>query len=185
MSPCLSVVPCHFNVSSISSMGISCLDTASGAFSPFVSSYHLHESSQLLHVLVVPYFLYVPNPIAQHASAHNSASFTPVVCSISVRMRCFFVSQAIVILLTGLVGKVLQAVPLRAGLRVDVHFIVHGCPVCEVGKVDFLLVELLAAEAGELHVVQRPVELHVLARADLFGGGLDNSGGEEVDGYRC
>lgn len=182
MSPCLSVVPCHFNVSSISSIGISCLDTASGAFSPFVSSYHLRESSQLPRVLVVSYLPYVPNPIAQHTPAHNSASFTPVVCSIPIRVCCFFVSQAIVILLARLVGEVLQAVPLRAGLRVDVHFIVHGCPVCEVGEVDFLLVELLAAEAGELHVVQRPVKLHVLARADFFGGGLDDSGSEEVDG---
>ena len=91
-------------------------------------------------------------------------------------------SQAIVILLARLVGEVLQAVPLRAGLRVDVHFVIHGCPICEVGEVDFLLVELLAAEAGELHVVQRPVKLHVLARADFFGGGLDDSGSEEVNG---
>jgi hypothetical protein len=43
-------------------------------------------------------------------------------------------------------------------------------------------VELLAAEAGELHVVQRPVKLHVLTRADFFRGGLDDSGSEEVNG---
>ena len=91
-------------------------------------------------------------------------------------------SQAIVILLAGLMSEVLQAVPLRAGLRVYVHFIVHRCPVCEVGEVDFLLVKLLAAETGELHVVQRPVELHVLTRADFSRSGLNDSGSEEVDG---
>ena len=61
ISPCFSFVPCHFSVSSISMIGISCLETANGAF-PFFSSYHLNQSHStplptmppLSHQLCVP-----------------------------------------------------------------------------------------------------------------------------------
>lgn len=77
-----------------------------------------------------------------------------------------------------------QTVPLRARLCIDIDFIIHSLPLCEVLKVDFLLVELLAAEAGKLHIVKWPVKLDVFARADLLGSGLDDGGGEEVDSYQ-
>ena len=120
-------------------------------------------------------------PIAQYSSPNNTTPLTPVVRSIRVRVRSFFVREAVVVRAAGLVGKVLETVPLRARLRIDVHLIVHSLPLCEVGEVDLLLVELLAVEAGELYIVERPVELDVLAGTDFLGGGLDDGGGEEVD----
>lgn len=42
-------------------------------------------------------------------------------------------------------------------------------------------VEFLAVEAWELHVVKGPIELDVLACADLAGGGLHNRRCKEVD----
>lgn len=67
ISPCLKFVPCHFNVSAISSMGISCLETGLGAF-PFFSSYHLTQSHNtprptippFSHQLCVPFVSVVP-----------------------------------------------------------------------------------------------------------------------------
>jgi hypothetical protein len=67
ISPCFSVVPCHFSVSAISSIGISCLDTGFGAF-PFFSSYHLTQSHStprptippFSHQLCVPFVSVVP-----------------------------------------------------------------------------------------------------------------------------
>jgi len=75
--------------------------------------------------------------------------------------------QAVVVLPTRLVGEMLQAVPLRAGLRVDGDFVVHGTKFGEVAEINFLLMQLLAVEARELNIVQRPVELDALAGADL------------------
>jgi hypothetical protein len=62
ISPWRTVVPCHFNVSSISSMGISCLETGLGAC-PFFCSYHASQSQStprptippLSHQLCVPF----------------------------------------------------------------------------------------------------------------------------------
>lgn len=124
---------------------------------------------------------HAPHPVAQHAAPHNPASLAPIVRTIPVRVHGFFVRKTVVVSTAGLVGEMLETVPLRAGLRVDVDFIVHCLPVCKVREVDFLLVELFAAEAGELHVVQGPVELDVFPCADLFGGSLDHSRGEQVD----
>lgn len=42
--------------------------------------------------------------------------------------------------------------------------------------------KLLAAEAGELDVMEGPIELDVFSSADLFRGSLDDSRCEEVDG---
>jgi hypothetical protein len=53
-SPCLSVVPCHSNVSAISSIGISCLVTGLGAF-PFFSSYHLSQSHSTPRPTIPPF----------------------------------------------------------------------------------------------------------------------------------
>jgi hypothetical protein len=47
----------------------------------------------------------------------------------------------------------LQTVPLRARLSIDVDLVIHCLPVREVREVDLLLVKLLAAEARELNIV--------------------------------
>ena len=70
---------------------------------------------------------------------------------------------------------------MRARLCVDVYFVVHGFPFREVREVDLLLVELFAAESGELHVVQGPIELNVFPGADLFGCGLDDGGSKKIN----
>ena len=64
-------------------------------------------------------------------------------------------------------GKVLQAVPLRTGLCVDVDLIVHGTKFRKFLEIDLLLMELLAAETWELNIMQRPIQLDAFARADL------------------
>lgn len=100
-----------------------------------------------------------------------------------IRIRCprLFMRQPIIVLLACLVGEMLQAIPLRARLRVDVHFIVHGAELAKVSKINLLLCELFSVEAGELDVVKRPVELDALACCDLAGGGEHDGWGEEVD----
>lgn len=44
------------------------------------------------------------------------------------------------------------------------------------------MAECFAGEAGELHVVEGPVELDVRAGLDFASGGLDDGGGEEIEG---
>lgn len=123
-------------------------------------------------------FLIPPHPITQNSSPYDATPLTPVMRSISVRLRGFRVRQPVIVCAAGLVGEMLETVPLRTGLCVDVHLVVHSLPVREVREVDLLLMELFAAEARELHVVKRPVELNVLAGADFFGGGFNDSGSE-------
>lgn len=50
-------------------------------------------------------------------------------------------------------SEVLETVPLRPGLGVNVYFIIHCFEGREVRKIDFLLVESFTIEARELHVV--------------------------------
>lgn len=101
--------------------------------------------------------------------------------AISIVLCRFRMSKTVVVHAAGLVCKVFQTVPLRARLSIDVDFVVHCLPVREVREVDLLLVELLAAEARELNVVQWPVELDMFASADFLRGSLDYSGSEEID----
>lgn len=80
--------------------------------------------------------------------------------------------------------KVLQRIPLRACLCVDVEFIIVCAEGGEGGEVDLFLGKGLAVEARELDVVEFPVELDGLARTDFFAGGAgDDGGGEEVDSF--
>ena len=87
--------------------------------------------------------------------------------SVGIRLSSLFVRETIVVSLGCLVSEVLQAIPLRSGLGIDVDFIVHGNEFREIGEVDFLLVEFLAVEARKLDIVERPVELDAFARSDL------------------
>lgn len=104
--------------------------------------------------------------------------------AISVVLCRFRVSKTVVVHAAGLVCKVFQTIPLGTRLSIDVNFVVHCLPVCEVGEVDLLLMELLAAETRELNVVQWPVELDVFACADLLRSSLDYSRSEEVNGFQ-
>lgn len=76
----------------------------------------------------------------------------------------------------------LQAVPLAATLRIDVDLVVEGAEA-ERSEVNDLLVELLAAKAGELHIVQTPVQLDMFTGADLFAGLSYFVRSEEVQSY--
>lgn len=136
-----------------------------------------HSQRRLPVLLFVP-----PQPITQHSSSHDATPLTPIVRAVCIGVFCFFVRQSVVVLTAGLMCEMLQTIPLRAGLCVDVNLVIHGLPIGKVRKVDLFLVKLLPAKARELHVVQRPVELDVFAGADLFGGSLDDRGGEKVDG---
>ena len=126
--------------------------------------------------------LLVPSdPVTKNTPSNDATPLAPIMGSVSITMRGFLVRQPIVVGTRRLMSEVLQAVPLRAGLCVYVHFVVHGFPVCEVGKVDFLLVKLFATEARKLHVVKRPVELNVFTGADFFGRGLDDGRSKQID----
>ena len=72
-----------------------------------------------------------------------------------------------------------QAIPLASTLRVDVQLVVECTEIrCHI---NYLLLELLPPEAGELDIVERPVELDVLAGRDLATCGFDDILREEVD----
>jgi hypothetical protein len=102
--------------------------------------------------------LLIPSqPVTQHTASHNPALLAPVVRAVRISSARLFVCESVVVLLTRLVRKVLQAIPLRSGLRVNVHLVIHSAEVGEVTEVDLLLVELFAIETGELHVVKFPV----------------------------
>lgn len=66
---------------------------------------------------------------------------------------------------------------MRAGLCIDVEFVVVGHKGREGAEVDVFLLQLLAVEAGELGVVKFPVELDAFAGLDFFGGGFDDGRG--------
>jgi hypothetical protein len=73
--------------------------------------------------------------------------------AVSVVLCRFGVSEAVVVRAAGLMREMLQTVPLRARLSIDVDLVIHCLPVREVREVDLLLVKLLAAEARELNIV--------------------------------
>lgn len=114
------------------------------------------------------------------------------------------VREAVVIHSGLLVREVFQAVPLRARLRVDVHLIVESSET-KRGEITerlskttrysmqpryhrrgmyshYFLLELLPAKAREFHILQTPIELDVLAGADLVGSSADYVRREEVEG---
>jgi hypothetical protein len=122
-------------------------------------------------------FLIPPQPITQYAPPHYPTSLAPIMYSIPLTLPSLVVREAIVVHFTCLMCEMFQAVPLRTGLRVDADFVVHGAERREVGEIDSLLGEGFAAEPWELHVVERPVKLNVLARGNFAGGGEDNRGG--------
>ena len=131
-----------------------------------------------------PHLILPPSqPVDQHTSSNDAAPLTPVVDAIPVAFHRFFVRQPVVVLPSRLVTKVLKRVPLRARLGVDVKLVVHGFEAEGLHEVDLSLGELFAAEARELHIVKRPIQLDMLARVDFAGRGLDDLGREEVDGY--
>jgi hypothetical protein len=117
-----------------------------------------HWIRRLAILLLVP-----PHPIAQHTSSDNTTLLAPVVRSIRVGRTRLLVRQTIVIHLTRLVSEVLQTIPLRASLCIDVHFVVHCAKIAERAKVNLFLVEFLAIESGKLDIVQFPVELDTLS----------------------
>jgi len=76
----------------------------------------------------------------------------------------------------------LQAVPLRAALRIDIDLIIQrtetqGCQIHD------LLLERLTAETRELDVLKTPVQLDVLARGDLTAGFSDDVFSQEVESW--
>lgn len=91
------------------------------------------------------------------------------------------VCESVVVGACGLVGKVLEAVPLRAGLCVDVNFVVICNEWREGVEVNVFLLQLPAVETGELRVVEFPVELDAFTGLDFFRCGFYYRGGEEVD----
>lgn len=93
----------------------------------------------------------------------------------------FLMRQTIVVPRRRLMRKVLQAIPLRPRLCVDVDLVIHGLEAQRRIQVNLLLCELFAAEARELDVVEGPVELEVFAGLDLVACGLDDGGREDVD----
>ena len=118
-------------------------------------------------------------PIDQDASSDYPTSLAPIVDTVLVRRRGLLVGEPVVVHPRLLVRKVLQAIPLRARLRVDIHLIVQRCEP-QPRQIHHLLLERLPAEARELHVLQSPVELDVLAGADLVGGAPDYIWCEQV-----
>lgn len=124
-----------------------------------------------------------PHPITQHASTYDPASLAPIMRAVCHTLCCFLVRKPIVIGARGLMRKVLEAVPLRAGLCVDGDFVVVCDERREGAKVNVRLGKGLAAEAGELYVVEFPVELDALARAYFLRCGFDDRGREKVDGW--
>lgn len=126
--------------------------------------------------------LFVPaQPVAQHAAAHNPTSLAPHMRAVGNAFLGLGVRQPVVIHACFLVCKVLEAVPLRACLRIDVDLIVVCDEGGEIGEINVLLLEGLAVEAWILHVVQFPVELDRLAGLDFLGCGFDDAGCEQVD----
>lgn len=177
MSPWRRDVPCHFKHSSISETGISCRLTADGG-SPCFFSYlgSVSKSSRATHGSE---FALPTQPVNQDSSSDNTTSLTPIVDAVLNRLRSLFVREAIVVHPRLLVRKVLQAIPLRARLRVDVHLVVQSREA-KPGQIHDLLLESLPTETGELHVLQPPVKLDVLAGADLVGGAADHVGCQQV-----
>lgn len=100
------------------------------------------------------------HPITQNAASNNTASLTPIVDPICLTLRSLVMRQTVIIAPAFLMREVFQTIPLRAGLGVDVDLVVEGGEA-EGCEIDDFLVEFFASEAGELHVVEGPVELQV------------------------
>ena len=88
------------------------------------------------------------------------------------RRRSLLMGKPIIIHPRLLMRKMLQAIPLRPGLRININFIVQRREP-QPRQIHNLLLESLPAESRELHVLQSPIELDVLARADFVGGAAD------------
>lgn len=69
---------------------------------------------------------YPAKPVDQNTSSDDASSFTPVMNAIPGRLRGFVVREAIVIHSRFLVREVLQTVPLRTGLSIDIDLIVQS-----------------------------------------------------------
>ena len=89
------------------------------------------------------------------------------------RRRSLLVRKPIIIHPRLLMRKMLQAIPLRPALRVDIHLIVQRREP-ESGKIHNLLLKRLPAKPRELDILQPPIELNVLARADFVRGAPDD-----------
>lgn len=109
-----------------------------------------------------------PQPIDKYTSADNSATLAPVVDSVCIALQSLLMSQTVVVFLGRLVSKVLEGIPLTARLRIDVELIVHAGESKRLFEVDLGLFEVLATEAGELHIVEGPVELDVFTILDFL-----------------
>jgi hypothetical protein len=120
-------------------------------------------------------------PIDQDAPSDDTASLAPVVDAVLGRSRSLFVREPVIVHPRLLMRKMLQAIPLRPALRVDIHLIIQRREP-ESGKIHNLLLKRLPAKPGELHILQPPIELDVLARADFVRGAPDDVGGQEVEG---
>ncbi len=81
-----------------------------------------------------------------------------------------------VVHLRGLVRKVIESIPLRRGLGVEMHLVIRRVDAESFLEVDDLVVEGLALVGGDIDAVKAPVDLDALAGAD-FGGGLATTAG--------
>jgi hypothetical protein len=124
-------------------------------------------------------------PVTKHTSSNDTTSFAPLMRTVRDTVSCLFMREAIVVHAARLVREVLQTIPLRSSLSVDVKFVIVGTEIGKVCKVDLLLLELFAIESGELNVVELPVKLDVLSGANFFRRRFHDSRGEEVDSYRA
>lgn len=122
-------------------------------------------------------------PINQDTAPDDTTPLAPVVDAVRITLERILMRQSVVVLARGLVRTVLQRVPLRAGLGVDVDLVVHA-DKADCLEINLLLVEVFAAEAGELDIVEGPVELDMLTRLDLAAGSFDELGSEQVQGCR-
>jgi hypothetical protein len=129
-----------------------------------------------------PILLFIPpQPVAKHASSNYSTPLAPVMRSVGNRLRRLFMRKPVPVCLSSLMRKVLQAVPLRTSLGVDMQLIVVRAYFGKLFEVDLFLFERFAGKARELYVMQFPVELDVLASCDLFGSGAHYRRREEID----
>jgi hypothetical protein len=120
-------------------------------------------------------------PIDQDTSANDTAAFAPIMDAVLGTRGSLLMGKAIVVHPRLLMCKVLQAIPLRSALSVNIDLVVQRREP-KPSKVHNLLLESLSPKARELHILQPPVELHVLAGADLVRGAPDYVGCKQVQG---
>jgi len=103
---------------------------------------------------LLPVLLFIPTkPVAKHTSSNNATSFAPLVRTVRDAVGCLFMRETIVIHAACLMREMLQAIPLRTSLSVDVKFVIVRTELGEVRKIDLLLLELFSVEPWKLHVV--------------------------------